>query len=362
MACGPSARLEDDLPESRSIYADEGTFLHNLTEACLRNRLDVAHLCGVDPWEKSDFFTKENQEAAQFCVDAVREAQKELPGAIAFYEQRLDFSNIVPEGFGTGDVVLVGDDTIWAMDHKFGRGIRVDAQGNPQGRLYLLGALAAFEELGPFKKARFTVLQPKLDNVSTEELTIDELMAWADEVIPLADRAFAGEGEFNPGDWCQFCRAKAQCTARSELAERALIAKFPAPDTLPIEYLAARLPLLQQAKAWINDVEEHLLKEACRGIALPGLKLVEGRSNRTISDPVLAKHVLNNSGYTDAQILRPSELITLTQLEKLVGKKVFANLLADCITKPAGKPVLASASDKRPEIAATALAFETLDS
>lgn len=360
MQCPPSARLEDDLPESRSEFADEGTFLHNLTEACLGKGLDVAQMCGVSPWEESRFFTKENQDAAQFCIDAVRSAQLELPGAIPFYEQKLDFSHVVTEGFGTGDVCLVGHKVLWGMDHKFGKGIKVDAQGNPQGRLYLVGMLKAFEELGPFETVRFTILQPKLDHVSTEELTVDELMAWAETVKPLAALAFAGEGKFNPGDHCRFCRAKATCSARAKQSELAIIAKFPDPETLPVDELAARLPMLQQAKAWISDVEEHLLKQAAAGIDVPGYKLVNGRSDRKYSDQSEVTKTLLAAGFDYGDITKPIELLGITAMTSVVGKKKFNELLEGLLVKSPGKPTLAPASDKRPAIAATSLAFDDI--
>ena len=361
MACGPSARLEDDLPESRSEFADEGTFLHSVTEHCLRSGLDVAQLCGVSPWEESAFFTKENQEAAQYCIDFAREQQRTVPGALPFYEQRLDFSHVAPEAFGTGDMVLLGATTLYANDWKFGKGLRVDAEENPQGRLYLIGALKAFEELGPFERVVFTIVQPKLDHISTEELSVEELMAWAETVKPLAERAFAGKGDFVPGDHCRFCRAKATCTARSQLVERAVIARFPDPETLSLEDLAARLPLLEQAEAWIKDVKEHLLKTACAGTPVPGHKLVAGRTTRKYRDQAEVIKALIGAGYAYDDITKPIELLGITEMTKALGRKRFAELLDDHLSISEGKPTLVPASDKRPAIAVTTLAFEDLD-
>jgi hypothetical protein len=360
MNCGPSARLEDDLPESRSEFADEGTFLHSLVEHCLINGEDVAQVCGVAPWEESKYFTKENQEAAQYCIDYARDAQRTVPGALTFYEQRLDFSHLVAEGFGTSDLILVGHRTLHCYDWKFGRGYRVDADGNPQGRLYLSGALNAFEELGPFEEVTFTVVQPKLDHVSTESLTVEELIAWGESIKPLAARAFAGDGDFTPGAWCKFCRAKAQCTARSELLEQAVIAKFPAPDTISIPDLASRLPYLELAEAWIKDVKAHLLKEAAAGVEIPGHKLVAGRTSRRYGDQSEATKALLSAGLDYNDITKPIELLGITDMTRLLGKKKFSELLDSHLVTSSGTPTLVPVSDKRPAIAASTLTFEDL--
>jgi len=363
LACGPSARLEDDLPDQRSEHADNGTFGHAMVEHCLINGLDVAQLCGTSPWEESAYFTKEMQDAAQYCIDYARELQRTVPGALAFYEQRIDFSHLVPEGFGTSDLVLLGHDTLYCVDWKFGKGIRVDAPENPQLRLYACGAVEAFSSLGEIESVVSIVVQPRIDHVSKEVLPLTDLMAWAETVKPLAQRAFNGEGEFVPGDHCGFCRAKATCTARGQQLDKAVIAKFPDPELYAVEELAARLPMLEQAAKWIADVKEHLLKRACDGVPIPGYKLVTGRSDRKYGDRAAVTKALTDAGFDYDAITKPIELLTITEMEKVVGKKRFSELLEGLLVKPTGKPTLVPASDKREAITATtALAFDDLDS
>lgn len=348
LSCPPAARLEETFPESTSDYADEGTYGHKLAELKLRNypskkkrEADLA-LCRQDRW-----WTQDLEEAVDRYVDRVKELINEAgKDSTVLLEQRLDFSRWVPEGFGTGDCVIIsGDGVCRVIDLKMGRGVPVSAVDNPQMRLYALGAYAEYDQLYDLKEICTVIIQPRLDSESTEILSISQLLEWgADVVKPVAAVAFRGEGRFQPGDHCRFCRAKAQCRARSDANLSLAKHDFKEPALLSTDEIAAVLAAVEGLVSWAGDVKEYALGAALSGTEFPGWKLVEGRSSRVIADTGAAAAALEMEGVQG--IYKEPALKPLTELEKLVGKNRLGELVE--IIKPPGKPVLVPVEDKRP--------------
>lgn len=341
--CPPSARLEEHFPDEPSPYAEEGTKAHKLAEGILLDKIDEPA-----PDEMNEMF-----EHVSRYVEVVLE--KLIPGADLYIEQRLDFSPWVPEGFGTGDAVIVSDDVLEIIDLKYGKGVQVDAEGNPQLRLYALGAYNQFGMIYNFDRVRMTIVQPRLDHVSTEKLSLKELLQWGEEIKPIAQKAFKGEGEFNPGPHCRFCKARRSCRARAEANLELAKYEFRKPELLSMEEIAEILKQAEDLAAWAKDVKEYALTQAYRhGVKFPGWKVVEGRSTRKITDEAALAERLAAEGYAPFKKV----MKTLTELEKTVGKKKFAELADGLIVKPPGKPTLVEETDKRPEISRAAMEFK----
>ena len=342
--CPPSARLEAELPDEVSEYAAEGTTAHKMAEEWLRDWIDNGYLLEHEG-EMADY--------VQRYIDIVLEKIK--PDSEVFLEQRLDFSPWVPEGFGTGDAVIITDDVLEIVDLKYGKGVPVSAENNPQLRLYALGAVNEFSVLFDFERIRTTIVQPRLDSVTSEELTLDELLEWGEQIKPIAQQAYEGKGEFKAGDHCRFCKARRTCRARAEANLELARYEFRQPELLTVEEVAEILAKAEELAAWAKDVKEYALTQAYRhGVKFPGWKVVEGRSTRKITDEAELAKRLAAEGYDPfKQVLK-----TITELEKTVGKKKFAELSAGLVEKPPGKPTLVPESDERPEISSAALDFK----
>jgi hypothetical protein len=262
-------------------------------------------------------------------------------------EQRVDFSEWVPEGFGTGDVVIVSNGTLEIIDLKFGKGVQVEAQDNSQLRLYALGAWNEFEMLYDIETVRMTIMQPRLNHISTDEMKLTDLVEWADGYVkPRADMAASGEGEFLPGEHCRFCKARFTCRAR---AKEAIEADFKEPALLSDEEIAELLLKVDEIEKWAKDIQEYARTKAEQGTKFSGWKLVEGRSVRKYSNPEQVAFRLFAEGYGEQDIYE-KELKGITAMEKAIGKKRFNELVADLISKPPGKPSLVKESDKRQEL------------
>lgn len=359
LACTPSAVLESQFPDTAGAAAAEGTLAHSLGELLIKKRLNLipAKKYRVDLSEiqingMHDAAMSEHADAyATYVLEQFAEAQTRTKDAMLFLEQKLDLTEYVPDGFGTGDCVIIADGVLTIIDLKYGKGVPVSAVENKQMMLYGLGALNQFGHLYNIDTVRLTIYQPRLDNISTWEISAAELLQWGEAVLkPRAAQAFKGEGEFVPGDHCRFCKVKAQCRA---LADHNLsIAKyeFKMPALLELEEIADILGRVDGLIKWASSVETFALSEALAGKKFPGYKLVEGRSNRTYSDEAAIVDKLRESGYTDQQIYAPAKILGITAMETVVGKKEFNSLLSDLIIKPAGKPTLVPESDKRPEL------------
>lgn len=344
--CPPSARINEKLPDKPSTYAEEGTRAHSLAETLLRR-----FLAGEPMGEKPADVDGEMWEAvtlyADICIEKINEARKASPDAEIHVEERLDFSPWVPEGFGTGDMVIVSDSLIEVVDLKYGKGVPVSAKDNSQMRLYALGLYHAYGMLYAADKVRMTIVQPRLGSVSTDEMTVEELLAWGRKIKPIAQTAFKGEGERCAGEHCKFCKAAPTCRALHDY-ELEMVQEATKPDELTDIDLVEVIRRADSIKKWLTAVEDYALQEAVKGTSWPGLKVVEGRSVRKIANAEKAQALLQGAGFGEDDILKPRELKTLTALEKLVGKKKFGELMGEVIDKPPGRPTLVDESDKRP--------------
>lgn len=342
--CTPSARLERKFPDASSPYAEEGTQAHAYAERFLNLFLKTG---------KTSVAIKDNaemQEAVQIyvniCVEKINEARTASPDAQIKVEQRLDFSRWVPEGFGTGDMVMVSDKYFEIVDLKYGKGVPVSAVNNSQMRLYALGMYEAFGYLYGADEVRMTIVQPRLDSVSTETITVKDLLAWGEEVKKKAKIAFAGKGDFCAGNHCRFCKARNTCRVHAEYELKNVKEDLQTAELEDFE-ISDILLRAKSIKSWLDGLEAYALGKALDGYEWPGMKLVGGRSTRKITDSKLAAYQLLNAGFGAEVIYKPKELKSMTELEKLCGKKMFSELMSGVIEKPPGKPTLVSADDKR---------------
>ncbi|NFF78359.1 DUF2800 domain-containing protein [Clostridium sporogenes] len=356
LACPPSARLEENYPNKSSEFAREGTLAHELGELGLKKNLELIstrkYNSEFKKIEADKLFTKDMPDYVEVyvdtCMEKVAEAKAKTPDAVINLEQRLDFSQWVPEGFGTGDMVIIADGTIEIIDLKYGKGVPVSAVDNKQMRLYALGAIAEFSFLYDIKKVKMTIVQPRLDSISTDEIMADELLKWAEEELkPIAKLAFEGKGEFCAGDHCKFCRAKAVCKARADKNMELAQYDFQEPNTLDNNDIAFILGKADELINWAKDVQEYALDQALQGEEFDGFKVVEGRSNRKWADEEKIGKILLGQGFLE-DIIYTKKLTGITNMEKAIGKKEVNKLLGDYIIKPQGKPTLATIKDKRP--------------
>lgn len=356
MACTPSAVLEQQFENKSSVFAEEGTLAHELGELTLKLNLgEITKRTFNSKFKKiqeNKLYSADMPDYVQTYVDTclgrVSEAKATTPDALFKIEQRLDFSEWVPNGFGTGDFVIIADGTMEVCDLKYGKGVPVSANNNKQMMLYALGAIAEFNFLYDIQKVRMTIIQPRLDNISTFEVTTEDLLKWAEDYVrPRAELAIKGKGEFCAGDHCKFCRAKAICRARAEKNMELAKYDFEEPALLDNNDVAYILSKIDELVNWAGDVKDFALEQALNGEEYDGFKVVEGRSNRKYADTEAIVEILRDNNFNDPDIFKPSELITLTNMEKLVGKKKLTELIGDYIVKPPGKPTLVPITDKR---------------
>lgn len=360
MACTPSANLEGQFPDKTSEFAEEGTLAHSLAELILRyNNNELTKKTFSTRLNKLKQDPLYNQEMQEYIEDYTRmvweqfnEAKASCPDAQALFEQRLDFSDYVPDGFGTGDVVIIADDLVQVIDLKYGKGIGVSATGNPQLKLYGLGAYLEHSMLYDIRRIKMTIIQPRLDNISTEELTAEELLDWAEtKVKPKARMAMDGEGDFCVGDHCRFCKAFAVCRAQKDYQME--LAKYDFVDAKLLENseIGEVLSRMDALVKWAEAIKDYAFDQALNhGVQFAGWKLVEGRSTRTYVDETRVRDALVTAGYTNDEIFKKPELLGITAMEKLVGKKKFIDLLSELVDKPKGKPALVPETDKRPPL------------
>lgn len=338
MACPGSVRLTANIPDSGSAYAAEGTRAHELAEWALRMGPET------DP---VDAYPEDMAGYVRQYVDYVREIEARTGGSL-LVEERLDYSAWVSGGYGTADAVILAEDAIHVVDLKYGQGVRVDAPGNSQARLYALGAYDRHYLGYAFREVVTHIVQPRLDHISTEVLTIDELLAFGEEARAAAARALDSNAPLVPGEkQCRFCAARATCRARAqqqlEVAGEEFGERSP-PDTLSLEEIAALLPHLDELKAWASDVQKFALDSALAGAPIAGYKVVEGRSMRRWTDAA----VQALSAHEAADRLFSRKLVGIGEAEKILGKR--SELVAELTEKPAGSPVLVPVTDKRPEL------------
>ena len=355
--CTPSAVLASKVEDKGSVYAEEGTCAHALCEMKLLQALDRPCEQAQREYEElaAKYATPEMQESADLYVSIILEkwakAQAADHLARIYVERRLDFTSYVPESFGTADCIILSNACLEVIDFKYGKGVEVSADHNPQMMIYALGAYDEFFLDYQINEVCMTIVQPRISHIDSFTMPADELTQWAEKTLqPAAIAAFAGEGALFPGDHCRFCPVKATCT---EIALQTLDlwrenkdAKTIPSDVFP--YILRLVPMIEQ---WAASVKDHALALALEGNTPAGFKLVEGRSVRVISEPeALANALSALDGFPAESIYKPRELQTIGALEKLVGKKRFNEVAAPFISKPAGKPTLAPITDKRPPL------------
>ncbi len=366
IACPPSARLEQNYPNSTSDFAREGTLAHELGELTLQKELKLIstrkYNSEFKKIEVNELFTKDMPDYVGIyvdtCMEKVAEAKSKTPDAVISLEQRLNFSRWVPEGFGTGDMVVIADGTIEIIDLKYGKGVPVSELNNKQMKLYALGAIAEYEFLYDIENVKMTIIQPRLDSISTDEIKAEDLLKWAEEELkPKAELAFKGEGEFCAGDHCGFCRAKAVCKARADKNLELAKYEFKESTLLEKEEIADILGRVKEFTKWAKDVQDYALQEALDGAEFPGWKVVEGRANRKYTDEDKIGEILIGQGFLE-DIIYTKKLTGITEMESALGKKEVSRLIGDYIEKPQGKPVLVVETDKREVFNAAAADFK----
>lgn len=388
--CPPSARLQENFPNESSVYAEEGTFAHSICEYKVKKYLHER----VRRPQSEEFYTEELEQSTdayyEFVVSVIEEMKRNGCEPLVLVEERVDYSHIAPSGFGTADMLILGHDAegrgiLHICDYKNGKGVFVDAHHNSQMMLYAIGALHAYGYIYPVEIVRMSIIQPRLDNISTYECSREELEAWGESIKPTAKMAYEGKGEQKAGDWCRFCRAKPVCrackeealalfreefmdldagafaedprAAPSDVEESDTTAPytpdlsaptFKQPGLVSLDELTEILPTLNRISSWIESVFAFISSEAINhGVPIKGYKIVEGRSKRVFTNTKAVVEAATQNGYTD---LYKQQLISLTEFEKMMGKKKFAELLGEYVAKPPGKLALVPESDPRPPV------------
>lgn len=354
--CTKSARVEETFKNTTSTFAEEGTFMHELGELHLRRYLgeikEASYKKKLKELKTSSYFNSEIEEAVEvyvfFAKELIEDARKRCKDSLVLLEQRLDFSNFVQAGFGTGDFLLVENNCLTILDLKGGQGVKVDSEQNPQMQLYALGALNLFDCLYDITKVRMIICQPRLENISTYEIPVEELLEWAENVLkPAAKLAWDGEGEFYPSEYtCKFCSAKSTCRARAEKNLEIAKFEFKQAPLLTKDEILEILTMVNEVIAWCKDIWSWAESKALEGDSFEGFKVIQGRSIRTYGDENAVIKKLTEAGYSEEDIFSKS-LKGITALEKALGKKVFAQVLDGLIIKPPGKYTMVANSDKR---------------
>jgi len=357
--CTPSARLNEKIPDTESFYAAEGTLAHSIGELQLKlalKRINKKQFnIELKKMKENELFYEgmidEIQDYVDYVLEQYNTAVSRSKDAVIFLEEKLDFSNYVPEGFGTGDCIIISDGEMEIVDLKFGKGVEVSPVDNSQLKLYALGAYEKYGFIYGIEKITVTIAQVRLNNISSWTISADMLIEWAEnELREKAKLAFEGKGELNPGPWCTFCKVRQTCRARTEKNISFYENYKRDPNLLEVEDISEILGQVDEIEKWAKEMKEYALEEALKGVKFPGWKLVEGRSNRVIDNPDALVKVLVAEGYDEEKLYKPRTLEGITALEKLVGKKKFNELAANFISKPPGKPTLVPEDDKRPEL------------
>ena len=371
--CTPAPRVEAEFPETTSEYAEEGRLAHSVCELAAKKKFTVMNnraynsrlkKLKADPkWDDEMLST-----AATYVEHLTEHAMRFEHAPYVALEVQVDITDYAPEAFGTCDCVMIGGDELIITDYKHGKGVPVSAQDNPQMLLYALGALKLYRPIygDMIRRVSTYIDQPRLGSYDGASMTVEELLAWGESIKPKAAAAFMGTGEFAPGEWCRFCRAKAKCRARAN--QNTALEDFkdciPLGRSIPMqteydatgfkpsncltdEEIGALLVRAEGLVAWYNDLKEYALVACLNGKTIPGWKAVEGRSTRAWTDQDAALEALMAGGVEEA-IIYDRVPKTLAQLEKVIGKQRFGELVGGMITKSPGKPALAAESDKRP--------------
>ena len=364
LSCPPSARLERKFPDKAGEAAQEGTLAHALAEARIRHWLGEISENGltlrIDSIRHDALYSPEMgeyvSEYVDLCIEKINESQ-----GIALVEERLDFSRWVKNGFGTGDMVIIGDGVLEIVDLKYGKGVPVSAESNTQMQLYALGAIEQYGYIYDFDHVRMSIFQPRNGGLSTQLMSVDELLAWGESIKPIAELAYEGKGEFKAGEHCRFCRAAVQCKALADYNLEIAKLEFRDADLLTDDEVSSVLERVDGLVRYAEKIKTFALAEALKGHKWPGFKVVAGRSNRRITDAAEAVKLLRGAGYADDVIYKPLEIQAITDLEKTITKKKFGEILGSVVEKPPGKPTLVPEDDKRPEYDPVQSEFEVME-
>lgn len=354
--CTPSARLGEQFENSTSSFAEEGTLAHEFAELNLKRDLKQITLNEYEKltenFKKSSYYSEEMEEYVKKHVDYViqqfSEAKRKTPDAVLLIETRVDITHLIEEGFGTCDVIIIADGVLEVIDLKYGLGVRVEAEDNSQLKLYGSGALEAYDMMYDIHTVRLTITQPRMDSISSWEISADDLRAWGQEVVkPKALIAYAGEGEQVTGDHCKFCKASPRCKAQADKAIEMARLEFAEPKLLNDEELIEVYKQIPNIDAWFKKVSEYLYNEALAGKKWPEYKLVEGQNRRGWTDEEMALAILEKELFEKDQFSNV-KLKGIGDIEKLVGKSMFPTLLGDVVAFKKTSPSLVPDSDKRP--------------
>lgn len=359
IACTPSPRLEENFENRSSAFAEEGTLAHEFAELNLKRDLKLIKLPAykkeILKHLESEHYSSEMEDYVQKHIDYVieqfTEAKKRTKDAVLLIETKVDITHLIEEGFGTCDNILIADGVLEVIDLKYGMGVRVSAENNKQLMLYASGALEVYEMLYDIHTVKLTITQPRLDSISSWEISAEDLRTWGEEIVkPAAIKAYAGEGEQITGDHCQFCRASAKCRAQADLALQTAKEDFPDPQLLSGDELIAIYKKIPNIDAWFKKVNSFLFEEALAGKKWPEHKLVAGQNRRSWTKDSDVVKILSEQGYGDASFLNEPKLKGITDIEKLVGKKIFPTILSEVVMFKKTSPSLVHESDKRPEL------------
>ena len=358
LSCPPSARMEETFPETSGEAAREGTLAHAVGELILQRHYKIITIeefnTKIELLQQDDLYSEDlydyAQDYASYVVNLYESARKHTKDAILQIEAKLNLTDYVPDGFGTGDAVIIADECLDIIDLKYGKGVSVSCDNNKQIMLYALGALREFDHMYDIRHVRMTIYQPRMQNISSFSMPVKDLVNWAEtELRVKANQAFQGTGEFSPGEHCRFCKAKPLCKAHAEEQLKLAVYEFRDGYLLADAEVSDILTRAASFKAWLTSVEEYALLSALNdGKKWPGYKLVEGKSNRCYSDPEKVALKLVSAGYKE-ELLYEKKLLGITAMEKAITKKTFEALLSPLIIKPSGKPTLVPQTDKRPE-------------
>lgn len=355
LICTPSARLEENFENKTSEYMAEGTLAHAIAEFKVKSYFlepisKATYTRRLNKLKKDEHFDKEMLTHTDTYLEYIKGVALETnTKPFIAVEQKVDYSDYAPEGFGTADCILISKNTLHVIDFKYGKGVEVSAEENPQMKLYALGAIKQFGMFYDIKTIRLTIVQPRKDNISEFETAKEDLFSWGETVVkPQAQKAFMGIGDFVQGNHCRFCKAKGACEFRAKENMKVVgeIKEKQIRGILSNEEIADILNKTEGLNDWIKSVSEYALDEILKGNSVPGYKAVEGKSNRKIIDIDKAFEILEANGIDEA-LLYERKPLTLTQLEKTIGKKQVAESIGDYIEKPKGAPTLAKETDKR---------------
>lgn len=359
--CTPSARLEEKFPDTTSEAALEGTLAHEMCELKAREKFQGEDLLtGLDLLREDHLYQYEMETYTNEYVDFIdKQMMSYKLSPYLMLEESIDLSAYIPDGFGSCDAIIIGDTTIEVIDFKYGKGVPVSAENNPQMMLYALGAYEKYRLLFGFNTVRMTIVQPRIDNTNSWECSLDELKSFGEVVKKAAKMAYEGRGIYAPGDWCRFCRARAVCRARADQSIKLAFGDDfgKSPDLIDNSEIGKYLEMGTDVAKWVEELKAYALSECLEGREVEGYKAVAGRSSRNFADMDKAFEILQANGIDEAMLYERKPL-TVAKLEKTIGKKTFNEMIGDYIVKTDGKPTLVPETDKRKAINSVENAFK----